>query len=84
MNIKNDLGKFILDELAIDLNEEKEKIASDEDLIINGLIDSMGIIKLIGYIERKFKIKLTYADITLDNFRNLDLMEKLISSKQKL
>ena len=48
MNIIESLRQFITVQL---LNNPDMQIANDDDLLISGLLDSLGIMRLIGYIE---------------------------------
>ena len=45
--------------------EVKEKnVGLDENLIDNGILDSLNFVKLISKIEKKYKIKLSSYDIS--------------------
>jgi len=79
MNVTEELEKFILTELAFDL--DKKSIASDEDLLMQGVIDSMGIIRLATFMEEKFGIKVTDEDLIPENFQNIDSIKKYLASK---
>jgi len=50
-----------------------EKIAGDEDksFLQNGILDSMGFVKLILFIEQTCKIQLNRKDISPANFDSL-------------
>ena len=76
MNVREELEKFILNELAVD--HEKESLAPDEDLIMQGIIDSMGVIKLATFIEEKFGITMTDLDMVPENFQNIDSLTRYI------
>ena len=51
-------------------------------LLDKGLIDSIGIIELIGFIEKKYKIILQEKDILLKNFSSIEAIENLINQVQ--
>lgn len=84
MEIITELKNFIDSELAVDSDLDKQSLSIDEDLITAGIVDSMGILKLVAFIEKKFSIKLTDDDIIPDNFRNLNSLEQLVKNKQKI
>lgn len=83
MNIMNELEKFLISEIAIDLDLSKQSISPDEDLISSGIIDSMGILKLTAFMEKTFGIKLTDDDIVPENFRTVNCLYKFIELKQE-
>ena len=83
MDVKIELKKFLLSEVAMDLDAGMQSLGLDEDLISRGIIDSLGILKLAAFIEERFGIKMTDEDIIPENFRTLNCLEKMIESKHK-
>lgn len=79
MEIIAELEKFILSELAF--NKDQRSIASDEDILSMGVVDSMGIIRLVAFIEEKFGITVKDEDIVPENFQNIDSINNYIVSK---
>ncbi|MDT7827317.1 acyl carrier protein [Pricia sp. S334] len=63
-------------------------IEFDEDLLGNGIVDSLGMVKLTVFLEREFKIKIAPEDMTVENFNTIQsishyLSEKLDQAKNK-
>ncbi|MDA9319343.1 phosphopantetheine-binding protein [Candidatus Thioglobus sp.] len=56
------------------------EVIEDTDLFESGAIDSMGIIELIVFIEEELGIKLEVSLLLADNFRNIDLIYKLLEN----
>ncbi len=83
MNQKNELEKYLLTEIIVDQGIDKESLAPDEDLLSQGIIDSLGILKLTEFIEETFGIKLADEDMKPDNFKNLNCLKEFIESKQQ-
>jgi acyl carrier protein len=81
MGVTSELEKFLLTEASLD--SEKKSIKPDEDLLMSGIIDSMGILKLVSFIESKFGIKINNEDILPENFQNLNSLEKFVEKKIK-
>ena len=79
MNIADEIERFLLTELAVDLN--KESLAPDEDLLLQGIIDSMGIMKLSVFLENTFGIRVIDEDIIPENFQNLDSLRRFVEQK---
>lgn len=47
---------------------EPEEIILDESLIDQGIIDSMGLVEITGFIEKEFNFKVTEEQMTRANF----------------
>ena len=80
MDIMKELEVFIIEEIRFSDHKE-ESIDPAENLILNGTIDSLGILKITGFLEQKFKIKITDDDITQENFTSLNCMKRFIENK---
>lgn len=81
MNIQEMLKNYLLMEIAADL--EKESLAPDEDLLEQGIIDSMGIMHLIAFMEENFGIVVDDREIVPENFQTLQSMEQFIGHKTR-
>lgn len=46
-------------------------LADDDSLIARGVIDSMGIFRLVNFLEQRFEIAVSPPDIVMENFRSL-------------
>jgi len=79
MNVMTDLQKFLIDEVAVGLG--KKSLAPDEDLLSQGIIDSLGIMKLVTFMEKNFKIKISNDDIVPENFQNLNALKAFVEKK---
>jgi len=81
MSILNDLEKILRTDVAADLGTQP--LDSEEDLIELGIIDSLGIMKLIVSIEETFGIKVNDEEIVPENFQTLNSMTKFVEQKMK-
>ena len=43
-------------------------LSAEDDLLNSGLIDSMGIMRLIAFIEEEFEVAIPPQDMVIDNF----------------
>ncbi len=50
---------------------EADEIRDDDDLLTNGLIDSLGLLDMVGFIEERFDLEVADTDLTVSNFRSL-------------
>jgi acyl carrier protein len=49
-------------------------------LVEQGIIDSLAIFMLIGFIKEEFGIEIDPDDVSLDNFETIDAIEQLVLS----
>lgn len=76
MTISEHLEKFLLAEVAVDLG--RKSLTLDEDLLEQGIIDSLGIMKLVLFMEETFNIRIADEDIIPDNFQSLSAMARFV------
>ena len=79
MTILEELDKFVLVEFSGDFS--KKSLEPDEDLLEQGIIDSLGIMKLILFIEETFSLKVLDEEIVPENFQCLNSMVKFVEQK---
>lgn len=76
MSILKNLENFLLTEIAGGLG--KKSLDPDEDLLEQGIIDSLGLMKLITFMEGTFGIKILDEEIIPENFQSLNRMVTLV------
>ena len=79
MQIFENLEKFLVTDIAA--SSGKKSLNPDEDLLEQGMLDSMGIMKLIVYIEETFAINVEDEEIIPENFQSLNSMVKFVGQK---
>lgn len=60
------------------LNREFE---NDEDLILNGLLDSISALKLVAALEKEFERKIPSSDLTYENFCSVDAIAAYLDTQ---
>jgi len=80
MSIIKDLERFLINEIAVNL--DKKSLTPDEDLLEKGIIDSLGIMKLILFMEETFGIAVADDEIVPENFQTLNNMVKFVEQKK--
>ncbi len=80
MTIKTSLRQFVLTELIY--CENMEAFGDDEDLLEAGM-DSMGIMRLIMFSEREFKVLLPDTEVEPDSVRSINALVGWIEEHQQ-
>lgn len=62
--------------------DDSQPLAADLSLIDNDLIDSTGILELVGFLEERFAIPIADADIVPANLDTIDRIAGFIARKQ--
>lgn len=77
--IRETAKNFILAEFLPD--EDPDRLTDTTTLISSGIIDSIGLVRLITHLEDSFGIEIPTIDVTLDNFDNLASITCIVSRK---
>ncbi len=56
-------------------------VAPDTDIIGQGLVDSLGIFKLVAFVEESFEVTIEPDEVLLENFQTLRALRNLIVKK---
>ena len=56
-------------------------IGDDDSLLARGVIDSLGVMELVGFVESAFGVKVDPADITEENFGSLAAMTRYVAGR---
>jgi acyl carrier protein len=69
--LAEDLVALIADEVAV---HDDEPVEAHTDLLLTGLVDSLGVVRIVGWLEDRFGIEIDPADVVLEHFQTVDLM----------
>ena len=58
------------------------ELGADDDLLGGGLIDSLGVMRLIGFIEQHLEMKVPPADVTIDNFMTVGRISSYLEQRR--
>lgn len=81
MSIQTDVETILLAEIPGDLR--KSSLDPEEDLLGQGLIDSLGLMKLITKLEATFSIQIPDEDIVPENFQTVKILTQFIERKKQ-
>ena len=69
--IADALLTFINDEISLDPTQE---ITLDTDLLLTGLVDSLGVVEVVAWIEEQVDAPVDPTDVVLENFQTVQRM----------
>lgn len=76
---ETDLAEFVRNEL---LHGRKVALTNDADLLGAGIVDSLGILRLVAFIEDRFGVKVPDEDVVFENFQSIGAMAGYVSQRQ--
>lgn len=77
MEIQDKLRTFIADELQA----PKDALGDDMPLISSHVIDSLGLLQIVSYLEAEFEVEVSDDELVPDNFETISTITKLVQSK---
>lgn len=69
------LARYIAADL---LNDADRVIEADEDLLASGLLDSLGVMSLVHFIEQEHGIDVPAEDVTIENFVSIGAIDQYL------
>lgn len=75
------VSRFIKTNFLFDENAE---LSDQKSLLGSGIIDSTGVLELIAFLEREFKVKFDDSELVVENFDTVEKIGKFIGRKTKV
>lgn len=73
------LKGFLIDHFP---SARNRPLSEDEQLLANGILDSLGVLDLVGYIEQEFDVTLADEDLLPEHFATLRHLTAFVEEKQ--
>ena len=77
MNIEANLKSYI----EIELLNGKIDIETGDNLLVDGMVDSIAMLRLVNYIEELLDIKIAHDDLIIENFRSIQTITKYLAGR---
>jgi acyl carrier protein len=79
LQIEREVREFISKELA----RELDTIRDDESLLEAGVIDSVGVLSLVSFIEHRYRIAVTDDEMMPENFDSIEAIAGFIARRRE-
>jgi acyl carrier protein len=76
--VREQLARYIAADL---LNEPDRAIGEDDDLLASGLLDSLGVMSLVHFLEQDLGIEVPAEDVTIEHFVSLRAIDAYLSRR---
>ena len=81
-NIKEEICQYVLSQFLP--GEKRANLQDDTPLLTSGIVDSVGMLRMIGFVEQRFGIEVDAHDATVDNFERIQDIVAFIESKRAM
>lgn len=76
---RHQLRQFILNNYLF--TDDQAALADDTSFLDNGILDSMGVLELVDFINETFAIKVAGGELVPENLDSINSVLKFLSSK---
>lgn len=77
--IKREVRRFIADNYLF--RDDDGSLADDDSFLAKGIIDSIGILELMTFLERTFALRIADEDVTPDNLDSIGQITAYVRRK---
>ena len=63
------------------LNDPSLDLAPDQDLLLSGLLNSVGVMRLIAWLESECQISIPAEDILVEHFGSLNQIKQYLDTR---
>lgn len=77
-SIKEIIRQFVMESA---MTKGVKQVGDNDSLTDNGIIDSLGIFRLVSYLEETVGVHIGDHEITQDNFSTIAEIEKFVNAK---
>ncbi|MCC6191771.1 MAG: acyl carrier protein [Anaerolineales bacterium] len=71
MSTSSILAEYITRELA---KGRTTTVGVDEDLLGTGVIDSLGVLQLVSFVDERFGFQIPDEDVVIENFQSISAL----------
>jgi acyl carrier protein len=64
--------------------EDSSAVLNDDTPLLEGVIDSLGLMQMISFIEEEFDVAIDDSEVTASNFRTVADIERLVEQKAQV
>lgn len=77
--IEQRIHRFLVEKFPL---ARKAKVDKDTALLEKGILDSLGILDVVSFLESEFSITIGDEELVPENFQNLNCLSSFVQNKQ--
>ena len=75
------IRKFILEKFSL---ARKQQIKDSDPLLESGVLDSLGVLDLVSFVEQEFSVHVADDELVPENFQTIDRIAAFIETKSSI
>jgi acyl carrier protein len=79
VNTQEAIKQYLTKELSSD--HKTLNLGIDDNLLLGDLVDSLGVMRLVNFIEQRFSIRVPPEDVTIEHFRSIRVIAEYVESR---
>jgi acyl carrier protein len=79
--VENEIRAFLTE--VFFLGDDPETLEGSKSLIDSGVIDSTGVLELVGFLEEKYAIRINDDELVPENLDSIDSIVEFVGRKPK-
>lgn len=79
-DISEQIKHYILTDIASDLSITE--LEDDEPLIESGIIDSLGILKILAFLDESLGLDLSSDQVKMENFKSIKTIREMVERQK--
>ena len=60
-----------------------DAVSVDDEIVLDGTVDSLGVTRIVDFIESEFGITIPAEDVTIENFRSIGTMAAYVRHRRQ-
>ena len=72
------LLQFVNDDLLLGTPTE---VGAHDEIVLDGTVDSLGVARLVGFIEGEFGVTVPAEEVTIDHFRTIATLAEYLGGR---
>jgi acyl carrier protein len=80
LELSAEIRKFIVDNFMMGMNPEE--LSDSDSLLDKGVIDSTGVLELVGFLEENYQIQVEDEELVPENLDSVENLANFIQKKQ--
>ncbi|MGI9319987.1 MAG: acyl carrier protein [Thiogranum sp.] len=76
----DDIAQLLGDHISREILGTGNPVDREQNLLLDGAVDSLGMLKLVAFIEMTYDIKVPPEQFTIENFRSVNVISNYVSS----
>src|SRR5712692_481815 len=78
--VTEQIRSFLLEKFPL---ARKRGLKNGDKLLESGILDSLGVLDLVSFVEQEFAIQMSDEELVPDNFQTIDQLAAFVRTKSK-